>query len=90
MTTEPSEVVKGIVEDTLNHPWEKVFNEGKTKWNINVNMLSGHLEGIAHIATLIIFNHQNVTKLIVSVYMSPFYIHVLTCCLIKEFLCAHT
>lgn len=39
------------MKDTMEHPWQQVFNEGKTKWNISTRMLSGNLEGKDKIKT---------------------------------------
>lgn len=39
------------MKDTIEHPWQQVFSEGKTKWNIRIRMLSGNLEGENKIKT---------------------------------------
>ncbi|XP_071165610.1 probable caffeoyl-CoA O-methyltransferase 1 isoform X2 [Mytilus edulis] len=44
-TSEPSDALSKLMKDTMEHPWQQLFNEGKTKWNISTRMLSGNLEG---------------------------------------------
>ncbi|XP_063430462.1 O-methyltransferase MdmC-like [Mytilus trossulus] len=44
-TSGPSEAMVALIKDTLEHPWKRLFNEKKTKWDINPVMLSGNLEG---------------------------------------------
>ncbi|XP_052104035.1 uncharacterized protein LOC127737419 isoform X2 [Mytilus californianus] len=44
-TSTPSESMAALIKDTLEHPWQNVYEEGKTKWNITPRMMSGNLEG---------------------------------------------
>lgn len=44
-TAGPSEAMAALIKDTLEHPWKQLYNEEKTKWDINPVMMSGNLEG---------------------------------------------
>lgn len=44
-TSTPSESMAALIKDTLEHPWQNVYEEGKTTWNISPRMMSGNLEG---------------------------------------------
>ncbi|XP_050396006.1 O-methyltransferase MdmC [Patella vulgata] len=41
ITTEHSDVLAQITQETMNHPWEEVFKAGKTPWIMATRMISG-------------------------------------------------
>jgi len=45
VSSPPSDALKSLFDDTKSYPFKQVFAEGKTLWDLNPIMVSGHLEG---------------------------------------------
>ncbi|MEQ2182877.1 hypothetical protein GOODEAATRI_026833 [Goodea atripinnis] len=47
MTTKESEPLAELYEKTVSHDWDQVFKEGKTKFQLPKECITGHVEGQA-------------------------------------------
>jgi len=45
VSSEPSDALKTITKESLTHPFEELFNAGKTMWKLSQGMMTGTLEG---------------------------------------------
>ena len=46
VTTEASPALQTLSSETITYPFDKAFEEGKTKWKLSPMMMSGALEGL--------------------------------------------